>query len=71
LGLAFFEYVIQVPANRIGHDQCRDPFNLIQLKIIQEVILLAIFTFIVVFIFKTVTLSRNHLAAFICLVLAE
>jgi uncharacterized protein (DUF486 family) len=71
LGLAFFEYVIQVPANRIGHDQYRAPFNLIQLKIIQKVILLTIFIFIAVFIFKTVTLSWNHLAAFICLVLAE
>src|SRR5262245_51676014 len=38
-GIAFFEYVLQVPANRIGSDQ----FNLAQLKITQEVITLSVF----------------------------
>ena len=38
-GLAFFEYVLQVPANRIGHTE----LNLSQLKIIQEVITLSVF----------------------------
>jgi uncharacterized protein len=38
-GLAFFEYVLQVPANRIGYGS----FNLAQLKIIQEVITLVVF----------------------------
>jgi uncharacterized protein len=38
-GIAFFEYVLQVPANRIGYQQ----FNLAQLKITQEVITLAVF----------------------------
>jgi uncharacterized protein len=38
-GLAFFEYVLQVPANRIGYGT----FNLAQLKIIQEVITLVVF----------------------------
>jgi hypothetical protein len=38
-GIAFFEYVLQVPANRIGFEQ----FNLAQLKITQEVITLAVF----------------------------
>lgn len=38
-GVAFFEYIIQVPANRIGHQA----LNLGQLKILQEVITLSVF----------------------------
>lgn len=38
-GIALFEYLIQVPANRIGYTQ----MNLAQLKILQEVITLAVF----------------------------
>jgi uncharacterized protein (DUF486 family) len=38
-GIAFFEYIFQVPANRIGHTE----FSVAQLKIIQEVITLSVF----------------------------
>jgi uncharacterized protein (DUF486 family) len=38
-GIAFFEYMLQVPANRIGHTE----FNVGQLKIVQEVITLTVF----------------------------
>lgn len=38
-GIAFFEYLFQVPANRIGHTE----FSVAQLKIIQEVITLSVF----------------------------
>lgn len=38
-GIAFFEYVLQVPANRIGHGQ----MSLGQLKVLQEVITLSVF----------------------------
>ena len=38
-GIALFEYLLQVPANRIGYTQ----FNIAQLKIIQEVITLSVF----------------------------
>jgi len=38
-GIAFFEYMVQVPANRIGYTE----MNLGQLKIMQEVITLAVF----------------------------
>ena len=41
--LAFFEYCFQVPANRIGFRDNGGPFNLIQLKVIQEVITLVVF----------------------------
>mgnify|MGYP003346373837 CR=1 FL=1 len=40
-GIAFFEYCLQVPANRIGHGQ----FNGVQLKLIQEIITLIVFCF--------------------------
>ena len=39
-GIAFFEYLIQVPANRIGHE---GNISLAQLKIMQEVISLSVF----------------------------
>jgi uncharacterized protein (DUF486 family) len=39
-GIAFFEYCLQVPANRWGHGT----FNVFQLKLLQEVISLAVFT---------------------------
>ncbi len=69
-GLAFFEYCMMVPANRIGFTSNGGPFNLLQLKVIQEVISLTVFTVIVAFIFKGQPLQWNHFAAFICLILA-
>lgn len=69
-GLAFFEYCAQVPANRIGFDGNGGPFNLMQLKVIQEAISLSVFTLIVTLLFKGQPLQWNHLAAFFCLLLA-
>ena len=69
-GVAFFEYCLTVPANRIGFNGTGGPFNLMQLKVIQEVISLTIFTVIVTFLFKGETLQWNHIAAFFCLILA-
>ena len=69
-GLAFFEYCAQVPANRIGFDVNGGPFNLMQLKVIQEAISLTVFTLIVTLLFKGQPLQWNHLAAFFCLLLA-
>ena len=69
-GIAFFEYCLTVPANRIGFNENGGPFNLMQLKIIQEVISLTIFTVIVTFLFKGQPVQWNHVAAFICLILA-
>ena len=43
-GIAFFEYCFQVPANRIGFEENDGPFSLVQLKVIQEVITLLVFT---------------------------
>ena len=69
-GIAFFEYCLQVPANRIGSQINGGPFSLIQLKVIQEVISLTVFTLIVTVVFKGEPLHWNHLAAFACLILA-
>ena len=69
-GFALFEYIFQVPANRIGFKENGGPFSLFQLKIIQEVITLTVFTVFAVVFFKTETIKWNHLAAFVCLVLA-
>ena len=68
--IAFFEYIFQVPANRIGFRENGGPFTLLQLKVIQEVITLVVFVIFSSVVFKTGGLQWNHLAAFACLVLA-
>ena len=52
-GFALFEYIFQVPANRIGFKENGGPFSLFQLKIIQEVITLTVFTVFAILFFKT------------------
>ena len=69
-GFALFEYIFQVPANRIGFKENGGPFSLFQLKVIQEVITLLVFTVFTIIFFKTESLKWNHLAAFFCLILA-
>ena len=68
--IALFEYLCQIPANRIGFVDNGGPFSLLQLKVIQEVITLIVFTVFTTLFFKGEALHWNHLAAFICLVLA-
>ena len=46
-GLAFFEYSLMVPANRLGFAGNGGPFSLMQLKVLQEVITLTVFTLFV------------------------
>ena len=69
-GIALAEYCCQVPANRIGFQGNGGPFSLMQLKVIQEVITLLIFTLFTVVFFKGETLQWNHFAAFLCLIAA-
>ncbi|MCR5394355.1 MAG: DMT family protein [Bacteroidales bacterium] len=69
-GLAFFEYCVAVPANRIGHHDMGGPFNLMQLKVLQESVSLLVFVLIVHFVFKGEPLHWNHFVALFCLVLA-
>ncbi|MBN2805982.1 MAG: DMT family protein [Prolixibacteraceae bacterium] len=69
-GIALFEYFFQVPANRIGFRENGGPFTLVQLKVIQEVITLVIFSVFTLMAFKNESLKWNHLLAFALLVVA-
>ncbi len=69
-GLALAEYCCQVPANRIGYVGNDGTFSLMQLKVIQEVISLVVFTIFTVVFFNGESLHWNHFAAFACLILA-
>jgi uncharacterized protein (DUF486 family) len=69
-GLAFFEYVFQVPANRAGYDQDGGPFSLVQLKTIQEAITLTVFMIFTTLFFKTEKFAWNHFLGFGLIVLA-
>lgn len=66
--IAFVEYCLQVPANRIGFDGNGGPFNLMQLKVIQEVITLTVFTIFSILVFGNMHLQWNHFVAFILLI---
>jgi uncharacterized protein len=68
--IALFEYIFQVPANRIGYKENGGPFTLMQLKVIQEVITLVVFAIFTLVVFKTETFRMNHLISFVFLILA-
>jgi len=68
--IALFEYVFQVPANKIGIDMNGGPFTLFQLKIIQEVVSISVFIVCSIFIFKTEKFSINYLFSFIFILIA-
>jgi uncharacterized protein (DUF486 family) len=69
-GIALFEYMLQVPANRIGFKSYGGPFSLVELKVIQEVITLVVFVIFSLLFFKTETFRWNHFIGFVFLVLA-
>jgi uncharacterized protein (DUF486 family) len=69
-GIAFFEYCFQVPANRIGFTGNGGPFTLVQLKVIQEVVSITVFTIFTLLVFKTESFRMNHLIGFVFLILA-
>jgi uncharacterized protein (DUF486 family) len=62
-GVALFEYLLQVPANRIGFTR----FSLAQLKIIQEVITLAVFVPFALY-YMNQPLKLDYLWAALCIV---
>lgn len=64
-GIAFAEYCLMIPANRIGYGQ----FTAAQLKTIQEIITLIIFSFFSVFYLKE-ELRWNHIVGFVFIVAA-
>lgn len=69
-GIAFFEYSLQVPANRIGFRETGGPFSLVELKVIQEVISILVFTVFTLLVFKNEQFRMNHLIGFAFLILA-
>lgn len=69
-GIAFFEYSLMVTANRLGFTGNGGPFTLLQLKIIQEVITLTVFTVFVTVFFKSEQLKWNHFVSFAFLIIA-
>lgn len=69
-GIALFEYMLQVPANRLGYKENGGPFSLMELKVIQEVITLLVFTIFSVLFFKNENFRFNHMVGFVFLVLA-
>ena len=69
-GLAFFEYSLMVPANRLGFAGNGGPFSLMQLKVLQEVITLTVFTLFVRLFFHNEQLHWNHFVSFALLIVA-
>lgn len=68
--IAFVEYCFMVPANRIGFNGNGGSFSLMQLKVMQEIISLVVFCIVANVLFQGESLRWNHLAAFVCIVLA-
>ena len=68
--MAFVEYCFQVPANRIGYKANGGPFNLVELRVIQEILSLMVFTAFTLLVFKNEQFKWNHVAGFICLIFA-
>jgi uncharacterized protein (DUF486 family) len=69
-GIAFFEYCLQVPANRMGSIEHGGPFSIWQLKAIQEIITLVVFVIFALVFFKNDTFRWNHAVGFVLLALA-
>jgi len=69
-GLALFEYVFQVPANRMGYVENGGPYSLFQLKVLQEVITLTVFVGFMLIYFDKEQFRWNHVMATACLVAA-
>ena len=69
-GLAFFEYSLMVPANRMGYAGNGGPFSLMQLKVIQEVVTLMVFTIFMKLVFNNESLHWNHFVSFTLLIIA-
>lgn len=69
-GLAFFEYVLQVPANRLGYKGTGGPFSLVTLKVLQEAISLLVFLLVVKVLFAGEPLTLRHYVALALVLLA-
>lgn len=66
-GIAILEYSLMVPANKIGSQFNDGPFNMWQLKLIQEVISISVFVIFTLVFFKTDQFKWNHFVGFLFL----
>lgn len=66
-GIAFLEYCLMVPANRLGASVTGGPFNMWQLKLIQEIVSVSVFVIFTLLVFKTESLRWNHFVGFLFL----
>ncbi len=66
-GIALLEYCLMVPANKIGSSINDGPYNMWQLKLIQEVISISVFVIFTLLVFKTDALKWNHVIGFVFL----
>jgi uncharacterized protein len=69
-GIALFEYVFQVPANKLGFKGNGGPFTLLQLKIIQEALSISVFIIFTLIFFKTEKFAWNHFVGFTLILMA-
>lgn len=69
-GIAMFEYIFQVPANKYGFKGNGGPFSLLELKMVQEALSIGIFLIFTLFFFKNEKIAWNHLVGFAFLMLA-
>ncbi|MEJ1238479.1 DMT family protein [Chryseolinea sp. T2] len=69
-GIALFEYILQVPANRLGSKEYGGPYSLLQLKVIQEAITLVVFVAFTLIFFREESIRWNHLIGMVFLILA-
>lgn len=69
-GIALFEYLFQVPANKYGFKGNGGPFSLLELKMVQEALSIGIFLIFSLLFFRTEKIAWNHLVGFGFLILA-
>lgn len=69
-GIAFAEYLFQVPANKVGFSGNGGPFSLLQLKVIQEALSITVFLVFTFLFFKSEKIAWNHMVAFLLIMLA-
>lgn len=67
-GIALLEYSLMIPANKMGSALNGGPFNMWQLKLIQEVISISVFVVFTLVFFKSDALKLNHLIGFALLI---
>jgi uncharacterized protein len=66
--IALIEYSLMIPANRLGSNLNGGPFNMWQLKIIQEVVSVSVFVIFTLIFFKHENFRLNHLIGFALLI---